>query len=163
MYHHPRSLNTAFVLSDCAVCTDRYGRGVGNTCYYCDDTTAHLLIAMGALFSLAMLLLMTLAVMFLIGGLDTIDDILDQSVGRKNPGRGKHAHADVSLLLYRKPTHRNGMNTSQPFQARRMPGLSVPWPGPVLRHQTWRAGTLRGTPRRLLVIVLKFRLLPTLA
>ena len=44
---------------------------------------------MVALFSLAMLLLLTLAVMLLIGGLDAIDDILGQSVGRKTSGRGK--------------------------------------------------------------------------
>ena len=72
----------AGVLPDCAVCYDGYGSGVSNSCHPCDDTKAHLLIAMGVLFCLVLLLLLFLAIVFLIGGLDAID-IVRQSVGRK--------------------------------------------------------------------------------
>ncbi|CAM9899894.1 unnamed protein product, partial [Laminaria digitata] len=46
----------------CAVCSDGYGRGVSNSCHRCDNTKAHLLFALGALFCLMVLLLMFLAV-----------------------------------------------------------------------------------------------------
>ena len=74
--------NAIDILSDCAVCTDGYGKGVSNTCHACDDTTAHVLIAMGTLFSLVALLFLLLAVVFLIGGLDAID-VFRQSVSKK--------------------------------------------------------------------------------
>ena len=69
-------------LSDCAVCSDDYGSGVGNSCHACDDTKAHLLIAMGVLFCLVLLLLLLFAAVFLVGGLDAID-MVRHSVGRK--------------------------------------------------------------------------------
>lgn len=68
------------LLSDCAVCAQGYGRGVSNSCHYCDDATAHLLTAAGTLFSLAMILLLLLAAVFLIGGLDAIDIVRDSVV-----------------------------------------------------------------------------------
>ena len=74
----------AGVLPDCAVCYDGYGSGVSNSCHPCDDTKAHLLIAMGVLFCLVLLLLLFLAIVFLIGGLDAID-IVRQTVSRKVP------------------------------------------------------------------------------
>ena len=67
------------------MCAEGYGRGVSNTCHSCDDTTAQVLVAMGTLFSLVMLLLLILAVLFLVGGLDAID-IVRQSVGRNPSG-----------------------------------------------------------------------------
>ncbi|CAM9956616.1 unnamed protein product, partial [Laminaria digitata] len=66
----------------CAVCMDGYGRGVSNSCHFCNNTKAHLLITLGSIFSVVMLLLFALAVVFLIGGLDAID-IVRESVGRK--------------------------------------------------------------------------------
>ena len=62
----------AALLPDCAVCMEGYGRGVGNTCHYCDDTTMHVHIAMGTFFSLVILLLLLTAVVYLIGGLAAI-------------------------------------------------------------------------------------------
>ena len=70
------------LLSDCAVCSDGYGRGVGYSCHPCDNTKAHLLIAMGALFCLVAVVVLLLAVVFLIGGLDAVD-IVRQTVTRK--------------------------------------------------------------------------------
>lgn len=61
------------VLSDCAVCAKGYGRSLSNTCHSCDDTKARLLIASCALFSVMTLLLLLLAVVFLIGGLDAVE------------------------------------------------------------------------------------------
>ena len=72
----------AGVLPDCTVCSDGYGSGVSNSCHPCDNTKAHLLIAMGVLFCMVLLVLLFLAIVFLIGGLDAID-IVRQYVGRK--------------------------------------------------------------------------------
>ena len=74
------------LLPDCAVCAQGYGRGVSSSCHYCDDTKAHLLTAAGAIFSLAMLLILLLAAVFLVGGLDAIDIVRD-SVVRAIPFR----------------------------------------------------------------------------
>ncbi|CAM9217775.1 unnamed protein product, partial [Laminaria digitata] len=68
----------------CAVCTEGYGKGVSNTCHSCDDSTAHLLITMGVIFSLVAVVVLLLAVVFLIGGLDAIA-IVRQTVTRKIP------------------------------------------------------------------------------
>ncbi|CAN0545253.1 unnamed protein product, partial [Laminaria digitata] len=62
-------------------CTEGYGRGISNTCHYCSNTEAHLLSTMGTLLSLVMLLLLSVAVVFLIGGLDAIESVR-HSVGR---------------------------------------------------------------------------------
>ena len=72
------------LVSDCAVCADGYGRGVSYSCHFCDDTAAHVLIAMGVLFTLVMLFFLLLAVVFLIGGLDAIDSVR-QTVTRNIP------------------------------------------------------------------------------
>ena len=69
------------LLSDCAVCAEGYGRGVSNTCHFCSNTKAHLLLTIGALFALVMFLLLCMAVVFLIGGLDAIE-MVRHSVGR---------------------------------------------------------------------------------
>ncbi|CAM9638404.1 unnamed protein product, partial [Laminaria digitata] len=90
----------------CAVCAEGYGRGVSNTCHYCDNATAHFLVTMGTLFSLVMLLLMILAVVFLIGGLDAID-IVRQTVTRKIPF-GSNASASVVPVLQASSQGRNG-------------------------------------------------------
>ena len=74
------------LLSDCAVCMEGYGRGVGNTCHYCDDTTMHVHIAMGTFFSLVLLLLLLAAVMYLIGGIAAIN-VARQFVCRHPPVR----------------------------------------------------------------------------
>ena len=57
------------------MCKREYGRGVSNTCYSCNDTTAHVLVAMGVLMSMVMLLLLVFAMVFLVGGLDAIDTV----------------------------------------------------------------------------------------
>ena len=77
------------LLSVCAVCSEGYGRGASITCHRCDDTKARLLISAGALFSLALLVLLALAVIFLVGGLDAVDSVR-QSVSRKL-SRGKRS------------------------------------------------------------------------
>ena len=64
-----------YSLSDCAVCTDGYGKGVSSTCHSCNDANTPLLYVAGTMFSLAMLLLLVVSVVFLIGGLDAIDTV----------------------------------------------------------------------------------------
>ena len=91
--HRPRS-RFIVVPSDCAVCDTGYGRGIAHTCHYCDNTMARMLVAMGTLFFLVGFLVLVLAVIFLIGGLDAIG-VVRQSVGRtltvgnKSPGRAR--------------------------------------------------------------------------
>lgn len=58
--------------TDCAVCSDGYGRGIGNTCHSCSNTTSRWLIAVGSIVSVFVLLSLLLAVVFLIGGLDAV-------------------------------------------------------------------------------------------
>ncbi|CAM9194141.1 unnamed protein product [Ectocarpus fasciculatus] len=59
----------------CAVCTEGFGRGAGNTCHSCEGTKSRLLIAAGSLFVLAILLLTILAVVYLVGGLDAVEGL----------------------------------------------------------------------------------------
>lgn len=77
-----RALHMLFVLSDCAVCTEGYGRSLSNTCHYCGGATAHLLIAACTLSSLVTILLLFLVVVFLVGGLDAVS-VVRQSVVRE--------------------------------------------------------------------------------
>lgn len=72
MHHHPLR-HDCFRLSECAVCTQGYGRSLGNTCHYCDDTSAHLLIAAATIFCFLTIPLILIAVVFLIGGLDAVN------------------------------------------------------------------------------------------
>ncbi|CAM9941933.1 unnamed protein product, partial [Ectocarpus sp. 12 AP-2014] len=59
----------------CAVCTEGFGRGAGNTCYSCEGTKSRLLIAAGSLFALVVLLVIILAVVYLVGGLDAVEGL----------------------------------------------------------------------------------------
>ncbi|CAM9376759.1 unnamed protein product, partial [Laminaria digitata] len=72
----------------CAVCAEGYGRGVSNTCHSCDKTKGQLLIAAGALSSVVVILLLFLAVVFLVGGLDAVDAV-HKSVTRNVSRAGK--------------------------------------------------------------------------
>lgn len=63
------------------MCSEGYGGGAGNSCYYCDNTKARFLFATAALFAAVMFLLGFVAVVFLIGGLDAVD-IVRHSVGQ---------------------------------------------------------------------------------
>lgn len=64
----------ASIVSDCAVCSEGYGRGVSHICHSCDNTKSQRLIWAGVVaFAVVLLLLSTLAVVFLIGGLDAVD------------------------------------------------------------------------------------------
>lgn len=65
-------LSPCKIVTDCAVCSDGYGMGLGSSCHACDNTGARLLITLGALFSLLIMIFLVLAVIFLIGGLDAI-------------------------------------------------------------------------------------------
>lgn len=76
-----KSYIPAPVLPDCAVCSDGYGQGVSNVCHSCDSTNGQLLIVMGVLFSVVTILLLLLAVVFLVGGLDAVD-IVRQTAAR---------------------------------------------------------------------------------
>lgn len=57
------------------MCAGGYGKGTGNTCHSCEDATSRVLIAAGSVFFLAVLMLLFVAVVFLIGGLDAVDSV----------------------------------------------------------------------------------------
>ncbi|CAN0013701.1 unnamed protein product [Ectocarpus sp. 6 AP-2014] len=59
----------------CTVCTEGFGRGAGNTCHSCEGTKSRFLIAAGSLFALVILLLIILAVVYLVGGLDAVEGL----------------------------------------------------------------------------------------
>ncbi|CAN0047697.1 unnamed protein product, partial [Ectocarpus fasciculatus] len=59
----------------CASCQSGYGTGIGNTCHSCDDERSRWLIVAGSLFTLVTLLTLGLAVVFLIGGLDAVEEV----------------------------------------------------------------------------------------
>ena len=92
------------IVSDCAVCSDEYGTGVSNSCHRCDNTKAHLLIAIDAVFCLVLLLLLFFAVVFLVGGLDAID-VVRQSVGRKISAGSKASSTGPSIAGARSNVH----------------------------------------------------------
>ena len=65
------------VVSDCAVCSDGYGRGVGNACHSCVNAKSQRVIWAGVIASVVVFLpLTTLAVVFLVGGLDAVVPVL---------------------------------------------------------------------------------------
>lgn len=68
-------------VSDCAVCSVGYGRGVSNTCHSCDNPKGKLLMSAGVLFSGVAILVLFFAAVFLIGGLDAVI-IVRQSVAQ---------------------------------------------------------------------------------
>ncbi|CAM9190499.1 unnamed protein product [Ectocarpus sp. 8 AP-2014] len=77
----------------CAVCTERFGRGAGNTCHSCEGTKSRLLIAAGSLFALVILLLIILAVVYLVGGLDAVEELRRSlSTGSVLSGRDSSSH-----------------------------------------------------------------------
>lgn len=57
------------------MCADGFGKGVGNTCHSCENGVSRVLIAVGVLFFLSILLLLFLAVVFLVGGMDAVGGI----------------------------------------------------------------------------------------
>ena len=59
----------------CAVCAEGYGEGTGNTCHSCKDALSPALITVGSIFILLILFLLVLAVVFLVGGLDAVDNM----------------------------------------------------------------------------------------
>ncbi|CAM9644386.1 unnamed protein product [Ectocarpus sp. 13 AM-2016] len=82
----------------CAVCTGGFGRGAGNTCHSCEGTKSRLLIAAGSLFALVILLLIILAMVYLVGGLDAVEG-LRRSLSTRSvlSGRDSSSHkADSS-------------------------------------------------------------------
>lgn len=63
-------------LSDCAVCSEGYGRGVGNICHSCDNTDGQRLIWAGVIaFVVVLLLVVMLALVFLVGGLAAVTTV----------------------------------------------------------------------------------------
>lgn len=72
-----------------------------NTCHACDGTKASLLIALGAIFSLVLLVLLAIAIIFLVGGLDAVGSVKDSlassfHVGKSSTGKWtKHSAASV--------------------------------------------------------------------
>lgn len=57
------------------MCTEGYGTGADNACYSCTDVKARWLIFAGSIFALVALLFVFVAVTFLVGGLDAVDEV----------------------------------------------------------------------------------------
>ena len=82
--------------TDCAVCTEGYGRGVSNHCHSCDNPKGKLLISAAVLLSVVAILVLFLAAVYLIGGLDAVK-MVRQSVTRsvsKSVSRGSVQELD---------------------------------------------------------------------
>ena len=94
------------------MCSDGYGSGASGRCHRCDNTKAHLLIAMGSLFCLAVMLLVFLVVVFLVGGLDAIDAV-SQSVGRTFSVRRKASSSRPFSLSVRLQEHSRPVRLQQ--------------------------------------------------
>lgn len=71
--------------TDCAVCTDGYGTGADSACYSCTDVEARWLISAGSLFTLMALLFLIVAVAFLVGGLDAVEEMRRSVARRRGP------------------------------------------------------------------------------
>ena len=127
------------MLSDCAVCTEGYGRGVTNSCHFCNDTTAHVLFAMGTLFTLVVILLLLLAAVFLIGGLDAID-IVRQSVHRKIPFGSNSSAGGISVPKTSLRSKSGSFASTNPFTSSVAPAFA-------LESEIIRGGGDRGAGR----------------
>ena len=99
------------LLPDCTLCIKGYGRSLNN-CHSCDGTAAQLLVMACALFSLAIILLLILAVVFVVGGLDAVN-LLRQSMMRKISRASKHSDADT--LHEKSPRWRKPISTKAAY------------------------------------------------
>ncbi len=72
---------------DCAVCIDGFGGGSDNTCYSCSDVKGRWLVAAGCVFAAVALLSLVVAVAFLVGGLDAVEQLRRRSLPRVGKGR----------------------------------------------------------------------------
>lgn len=73
---YPVHFNASPILSDCAVCSEGYGRGVANTCHSCDRRKARLLVSAGiGFFVVIVLLSVLLAAVFLVTGFNAVDTV----------------------------------------------------------------------------------------
>ncbi len=61
--------------TDCAVCATGYAGGAGNTCHSCKDKKPRVFIPAGAAAGVVMLVLLFVGVVFLVGGLDALEDV----------------------------------------------------------------------------------------
>eukprot|EP00752_Nemacystus_decipiens_P008148 g7287.t1 len=59
----------------CASCRPGYGKSIGSRCHSCEDEASRWLIAAGAFLTLLALLFLVVAVVFLIGGLDAVEEV----------------------------------------------------------------------------------------
>lgn len=139
LYRHLRPFPIV-VLTDCAVCEEEYGRGVSNSCHFCDDTTAHVLVAIGTLFSLVVILLLFLAAVFLVGGLDAID-IVRQTVSRNIPFGSNSSAGGISVPKTSLRSKSESLTTSNPFNSSIAPAFAVE---PETQHAGGGGGIARG-------------------
>eukprot|EP00903_Cladosiphon_okamuranus_P012164 g11411.t1 len=59
----------------CASCRAGYGKAIGSSCHSCEDETSRWLVVAGAFFTLFAALFLVTAVVFLIGGLDAVEQV----------------------------------------------------------------------------------------
>ena len=97
--------------TDCAVCAKSYAGGAGNTCHSCRDKNLRVLIAAGVLFLLVTLVLLFVAVVFLIGGLDALQDVR-ASVARSLSFSSKSPSSKRPICDTRRPESRSSATDS---------------------------------------------------
>lgn len=71
----PSETNLPNRKQDCSACQAGFGKGVGSTCHSCEDDRSKWLVAAGALFTLLAVLFLLLAAVFLVGGLDAVEQV----------------------------------------------------------------------------------------
>lgn len=95
---------------DCAVCTKGYAQGAGRTCYSCEGANSRAFVSAGAIFFLIMLTLMVVAVVVLVGGLDTLEAVRRSmtrslSISSKRPVSSRHPVCETSEARKRPSAH----------------------------------------------------------
>lgn len=91
--------------TDCAVCAKGYAGGTGNTCHSCKDKNLRAFIPAGAIFLLVMLVLLFMGVVFLVGGLDALENVR-RSVARGLSFSSKNPSSSHPVRETRRPERR---------------------------------------------------------
>ena len=104
----PSTYDPNFVfLSDCAVCSKGYGRGIKNGCHSCENTKIWLLIGTGIVASSGILMLLILLAVFLIGGLDAVNSVLTSVTRNVHMSRKASKIGSVTQTSRTKRHYRN--------------------------------------------------------
>ena len=111
------------------MCTDGYGAGADNTCHACTDVKAGWLKFAGAVFVMVALLSLVVAVAFLVGGLDAVDQLRRRSLPRAKKARsvvGLAPPVRESGLPVRKSSVSSTRSSGRDLLVEEDPGVAAP-------------------------------------